>query len=244
MRIYLLRHGESEANVAGVISDDPSKTYHLTPMGIAQAEVAAEELLDVPFTHIYVSEHLRTRETAEVLVKIWTKAAEKKAAKAKKEQKDKPGEEDGNGGGQGAGAGQEGPAGEPFPITPDPRLNERHSAMDGRPVAEFNALVKPDPVHIKPEGGESFLEEMDRLRAFLDAMAERHVDGTILAVSHENPILAALAVAGRSQEEAAWGDVANCAWEKIEWPPAEKAVKNDSKGAGTGSNEGVADVSN
>jgi broad specificity phosphatase PhoE len=203
MWIYLLRHGESEANVAGVISDDPGQTYHLTPMGIAQAELAAEELREVPFTHIYVSEHLRTRETADVLVKVWLGEEEEKG------QKSEPATE-----------------GSKYPITVDARLNERHSGMAGRPVAEFNSLVKPDPVNIKPEGGESFREQMDRLREFMDAVAQRHVDCTVLAVSHENPILAAQAVAGRSMEEAAKDGMANCEWVKIEWPPAEKPEKN------------------
>lgn len=199
MRIYLLRHGESEANVAGVISDDPGQAFHLTPMGIAQAEVAADELRDVPFSCIYVSEHLRTRETAQVLVKRWLEeVAEKDEAEASQPDT--------------AQADQ-------YPITVDARLNERHSGMAGQPVAAFNNLVKPDPVNIKPEGGESFHEQMDRLRGFMDAVAQRHVDCTVLAVSHENPILAAQAVAGRSPEEAARGSVANCAWVVLEWPP-------------------------
>lgn len=210
MRIYFLRHGESEANVAGVISDDPGKAYPLTPMGIAQAEVAAQELLEVPFSHIYVSEHHRTRETAEVLVKTWLAAAQEKAEKEKKSEPEKVGGSDENS--------QASVAPDRYPITVDLRLNERHSGMDGQPVAAFNNLVKPDPVHIKPEGGESFLEQMDRLRAFMDAVAERHVDATVLAVSHENPILAAQAVAGRSPEEAAKGNVANCTWVVLEWP--------------------------
>lgn len=210
MRIYLMRHGESEANVAGVISDDPDKAYRLTPMGIAQAEVAAEELMDVPFTHIYVSEHQRTLETAQVLVGRWLNAAEEKAAK---ERKNKKGEDE-----AAMQAKATTPAPDRYPISTDARLNERHSGMDGQPVSAFNNLVKPDPVHIKPEGGESFLEQMDRLRDFMDAVAVRHVDGTVLAVSHENPILAAQAVAGRSIEDAAWGDVANCAWVALEWP--------------------------
>jgi broad specificity phosphatase PhoE len=208
MRIYLLRHGESEANVAGVISDDPAHGYHLTPMGVGQAEVAAEALHDVPFTHVYVSEHLRTRETAEVMVAQWVKLQRKDG--------DRADEADGEALAVNV---------DRFPITVDARLNERRSGMDGRPVMEFNSLVKPDPVDIKPDGGESFREQMARVQAFLDAVAARHVDGTVLAVSHENPILAAQAVAGRSPEEAARDSLANCAWVELEWPPQEAASK-------------------
>lgn len=237
MQIYLLRHGESDANVQGVISDDPSQVFHLTPMGIAQAEIAAEELADVPFTHVYVSEHMRTRETAEVLVKLWLEAAAKKAEKAKKTEKSKDekekkdeAEENGTTEAGTTEAGQSAtPQREKYPISVDARLNERRSGMSGQPVSAFDNLVKPDPVHIKPEGGESFLEQMERVREFMDAVAERHVDCIVLAVSHENPILAAQAVAGRSSEESAKDDMANCEWVKVEWPPAEKPGKNGKK---------------
>lgn len=183
MRIYFLRHGESEANVAGVISDDPANIYHLTPMGIAQAKDKAE------------------KETKSQKAKIRKEGAEGEVPT----EPELP----------------SAPALDTYPISTDHRLNERHSGMDGQPVAAFNSLVKPDPVHIKPEGGESFLEQMERLRAFMDAVADRHVDATILAVSHENPILAAQAVAGRSPEEAAKSDLANGAWVALEWPAAD-----------------------
>lgn len=221
MRIYFLRHGESEANVAGVISDDPAKEYALTPMGVAQAELAAEDLSEVPFTRIYVSEHRRARETAEVLVNSWLDLAQEVAEEVKEKDEDAAAKTDSS-----AASGN----GDKYPISEDARLNERHSNMDGQPVANFNNLVKPDPVNIRPEGGESFREQMERLQAFMDEVASRHVDGTVLAVSHENPILAAQAVAGRSPEEAARGEVANCAWVKIEWPPVEKSSNNGGHG--------------
>lgn len=211
MRIYLLRHGESEANMQGVISEDPAHPYHLTPMGIAHAEVAAEELREVSFTHIYVSEHVRTRETAEMLVKSWLEEGDRDDTEASAEVD---------------GAEPSLPQPEKFPISVDARLNERRSGMEGQPVGDFNSLVKPDPVNIKPEGGESFREQMERLRAFLDQVAERHVDCTVLAVSHENPILAAQAVAGRSPDEAARGAIANCEWVELEWPPEAVEKKN------------------
>lgn len=211
MRIYLLRHGESEANMQGVISEDPAHPYHLTPMGIAHAEVAAEELREAPFSHIYVSEHVRTRETAEILVKAWLEGDDRENNETSE---------------AADGAEPATPKTEKYPISVDARLNERRSGMDGQPIGNFNSLVKPDPVNIKPAGGESFREQMERLRAFLDQVAERHVDCTVLAVSHENPILAALAVAGRSPEEAARGAIANCEWVELEWPPEAVEKKN------------------
>ena len=92
--------------------------------------------------------------------------------------------------------------------------------MDGLPVKAFHDLVRPDPLHIKPEHGESFLEQMERLRSFLNELAARYSDGTILVVSHENPILAALALAADDPEETARGSIANCGWVEMEWPVA------------------------
>jgi hypothetical protein len=40
----------------------------------------------------------------------------------------------------------------------------------------------------------------------------------VLAVSHENPILAAMALAGRPAEDAARGGIANCVWIELIWP--------------------------
>ena len=98
----------------------------------------------------------------------------------------------------------------------DARLNERRSGMDGLPVHMFNDLVCTDPLHIKPRQGESFLEQMERLRSFLDEIAARHPNGRVLAVSHENPILAAQALSGDAKQ-VVQGKLANCAWVELVW---------------------------
>lgn len=82
----------------------------------------------------------------------------------------------------------------------------------------FNGLVRPDPVRIKPVNGESFLEQMARVLGFLDEIVLRHPAGIVLAVSHENPIQAAAALAGMDVEAAARGGLANCEWLRLEWP--------------------------
>lgn len=190
MWVYFLRHGQSEANVAGVISDDPARPHALTPLGIRQAEQAAVALADVPFARIYVSEHRRTQQTAAVLLSHWRAAGVAWAATL-------------------------------APPRVEARLNERYSGMDGQPVHHFDDWVGPDPVRRRPPGGESFLEQMDRLRGFMAALAADLADaapGPVLAVSHENPILAAQAVAGLDPEQAARGRVANCGWVKVAWP--------------------------
>jgi alpha-ribazole phosphatase/probable phosphoglycerate mutase len=105
------------------------------------------------------------------------------------------------------------------PLRIDARLNERHTGMDGLPVKAFHDLVHPDPLRIKPEQGESFLEQMERLRSFMDELAVRYPDGMVLAVSHENPILAALALTIDDPEQITRNDgIANCEWVELDWP--------------------------
>jgi alpha-ribazole phosphatase len=102
------------------------------------------------------------------------------------------------------------------PLDIDARINERRSGMDGLHVDNFNNFVRPDPLHIRPPHGESFIEQMERLRGFMDEIAARHPDGVVLAVSHEHPIVAALAVANGRPEQAIRQSVKNCGWIELE----------------------------
>jgi len=178
MKIFLVRHGESEANVADRINDDPLRIVNITERGWAQAEAAAERLRMVRFTHAYASEFPRARQTAKILLRHHA-----------------------------------------LHLNIDARLNERRSGMDGQPVHAFNDLVRPDPLRFKPERGESFLEQMERLRSFLDEISARHFDGRVLAVSHENPIVAALALTVDDPGQVIRDSVANCGWLELDWPP-------------------------
>jgi|JFJP01.1.fsa_nt_gi broad specificity phosphatase PhoE len=177
MLIYLVRHGESEANVAGFINDDPNRPVLLTVKGRAQAARAAKALKDIRFSHAYVSQFPRARQTAEIIL-----------------------------------------ANRDLPLSVDARLNERLSGLDGQPVDVFNDFVRPNPVHLRPENGESFLQQMQRVVSFLDEIALRHREGIVLAVSHENPIQAAVALVEGDTEAAARGGLGNCAWLSLEWP--------------------------
>jgi alpha-ribazole phosphatase len=177
MRIFLVRHGESEANVADRINDDPARIVNLTVRGRAQAEAASVSLRGVRFTHAYASEFPRARQTAEILLRYNDSL-----------------------------------------LRIDARLNERRSGMDGLPVHAFNEFIRPDPLRIKPQRGESFLEQMERLGSFMDEIAVRHPDGIVLAVSHENPILAAQALLADDPEQAVLGSIANCEWVELSWP--------------------------
>ena len=66
MKLYFVRHGESEANIQHVISNRESP-FRLTPQGKRQANALAQNLKDIPMTAIYSSPVLRATETAEIL---------------------------------------------------------------------------------------------------------------------------------------------------------------------------------
>ena len=66
MKLYFIRHGESEANIQHVISNRESP-FRLTEPGREQATTLAQNLENIPITAIYSSPVLRARETAEIL---------------------------------------------------------------------------------------------------------------------------------------------------------------------------------
>ena len=76
-RYFVMRHGESEANVLGVAVGDPQRGvqgFGLTDLGRRQATEAASALTHVyrvqlDHTEIVTSDFRRTRETAELLAK-------------------------------------------------------------------------------------------------------------------------------------------------------------------------------
>ena len=105
-----------------------------------------------------------------------------------------------------------------LPLRVDARLNERISGMDGLHVDVFNDLMRADYLCSKPPHGESFIEQMARLRSFLDEAAARHPDGTVLAVSHENPIIAVLTLLSDTPEQTCLQKLANCESVEIVWP--------------------------
>jgi alpha-ribazole phosphatase len=103
-------------------------------------------------------------------------------------------------------------------LTIDARLNERKSGMDGLPVHLFNDQVKLNPLHFKTANGESFLQQMERMRSLLDELALRYPQGHILAVSHENPIIAALALTVPDAATVVFNHLENCGRLDLHWP--------------------------
>jgi alpha-ribazole phosphatase len=67
MKLYCLRHGETNYNRLGLCNDDPARDVHLTAAGIRQAMAAAQRLRAVPLERIITSALRRTRQTADII---------------------------------------------------------------------------------------------------------------------------------------------------------------------------------
>lgn len=66
MKVYIVRHGESEGNANKVHSGWGA--FPLTPKGKEQAEETGKILRPIPFDRIFVSDLVRTQETAAILL--------------------------------------------------------------------------------------------------------------------------------------------------------------------------------
>jgi isoleucyl-tRNA synthetase len=71
-KFYFARHGEAESNLQGIHVNYPEPTpIHLTPAGIAQAQLMAERIKDAGGVDlIFASDLTRTKETAEISSKL------------------------------------------------------------------------------------------------------------------------------------------------------------------------------
>ncbi len=67
--IYLIRHGESEANVNGIFAG--SADFLLTKKGIKQAEITAKAISKAPVTAVFASPLRRARKTAEAFSSVF-----------------------------------------------------------------------------------------------------------------------------------------------------------------------------
>ncbi|MEK7527205.1 MAG: class I tRNA ligase family protein [Patescibacteria group bacterium] len=66
-RYFVMRHGQSENNVAEILSTKPENPHHLTEKGKEQVRAAAKILKKEKIDLIYVSPFIRTRESAEII---------------------------------------------------------------------------------------------------------------------------------------------------------------------------------
>ena len=148
MRVWAVRHGESDYNLLRLCNDDPAQPVHLTARGRAQAAAAAERLAAAPVDAIYASPLPRARETAAVI-------------------------------GERVGCA----------VRVDDRLADIRSGCEGRPVAAYQAAIAHDPLHARPDGGESLLDHRGRVVGFLAWLKQQSHAGAVL-VCHEETLRA------------------------------------------------------
>lgn len=69
MKVYFVRHGQTNYNVSNLCNDDQTKNVHLTELGKQQAEKVARKLRNTKLEVVFISELPRTKETAKIITK-------------------------------------------------------------------------------------------------------------------------------------------------------------------------------
>ena len=69
-KYFVMRHGEGEQNVLGILSSKVDNPHNLTEKGKLQVRETAEKLRDARITKIIASPFLRTKETAEIVAEV------------------------------------------------------------------------------------------------------------------------------------------------------------------------------
>jgi probable phosphoglycerate mutase len=174
MKLYFARHGESEANTLGIISNR-GLMYGLTDTGRQQAAALAARLKDIRFASIYASPLLRAIQTAEILARELAPFAP-------------PGTQSGAGdeGFEIADALREFDCGvledQPFPPHLDDYLRLFRDWQAGKWDRHF-------------EGGESLLDIQARFIPFIERLTREHGPAdNLLLVSHGGVLLSALPI--------------------------------------------------
>lgn len=70
MKLYVVRHGQTNYNELGLCNSDPKVNVHLTKVGIDQAKKLADRLKEVKIDQVFVSELKRTKQTAQIINKL------------------------------------------------------------------------------------------------------------------------------------------------------------------------------
>jgi probable phosphoglycerate mutase len=150
-RVLVLRHGQSEGNVAQVWTSS-LEGYPLTERGREQARAAGERLTDRGVTAIYASPLPRAQQTAEQVgavlgIPVATLAGVHEL---------------------------------------DVGVHEGEHDDNVAPVAlrVFSAWWRDEDLTAGFPGGETGQQIVDRMRAALDSVADRHEGETIVVVSH------------------------------------------------------------
>lgn len=71
------------------------------------------------------------------------------------------------------------------PFLIDHRINDRKSGFEGKRVRDYLSAANADPLHFKAAGGESYLEQKQRVFSFLDDLQKLPVEGVLVVTHHE-----------------------------------------------------------
>lgn len=67
----------------------------------------------------------------------------------------------------------------------DPRLNDRRSGFEGRPIQAYLSAMQSDPIHFRADEGETYLELLTRTRHFLEHLAQQPLRCVLVVTHHE-----------------------------------------------------------
>jgi len=69
MKVFFVRHGQTNYNILNLFNGDSSKNVYLTELGKKQAEIVCKKIRDVKLDLVIVSKLPRTKETALIITK-------------------------------------------------------------------------------------------------------------------------------------------------------------------------------
>ena len=142
MKVYFIRHGQTNYNILDLCNDNSSKNVHLTELGKQQAQIVGKKIKNIILDLVIISELSRTKETALIITKNYQ-----------------------------------------VKFKVEPRINDRKTGFDSKPVSDFFEALKPDTFNLKFNNGESFQEEKKRVFSFLKEIKSYNLNN-ILVVTH------------------------------------------------------------
>lgn len=208
-RLWIVRHGESQGNVARDAAQAARATHidvevrdvdvPLSQLGERQSEALGRWFADLPEAErpevIFCSPYLRARQTAKLIC-------------------------------------QNGYLDAPAPIV-DERLREKEFGILDRLTRHGIEQFQPDQAELRrilgkfyhrPPGGESWCDVILRLRGALDTIALHHAGARVMIVAHQVVVLCMRYLLENMDEEAILaidreGDVANCGLTEYAFDP-------------------------
>ena len=95
-------------------------------------------------------------------------------------------------------------------IVTHPQINDIRSGFDGHPVRQYQRAIARDPLHARPDGGESLIDHKERVVSFIEWL-RRQPYATVLVVAHEETLRVFYAhFLGLEDDQMLWLEFRNC----------------------------------